>query len=135
MGGEHRCCLKATLNLNLNSVHDVDLFMFTHPLLAYLLQVTSHLRCSIGCRASIEDKTSSGTSFMLSPQTFLLLLEGQADFSFFGTLSLPSLETMNQAPPDVIDRLNAIKEVDLTVKKVGFTVAGERPMNMDVAPG
>ena len=75
--------------------------------------------------SGIKIKDLMGTNFVLSPGTFLLLLEGQADFSFFETLSLPSLETMNQAPPDVIDRLNAIKEVDLTYKKVGFTVAGE----------
>jgi len=74
--------------------------------------------------SGIKTKDLKRTNFVLSPETFLLLLERQADFSFFDTLSLPSLETMDQAPPDVIDRLNAIKEVDLDPRKVRCSVAG-----------
>ena len=91
----------------------------------YLLAAGSITPQMLDWLSGIKTKELAETNFVLLPETFLLLLEGQADFSFFGTLSLPSLETMNQAPPDVIDRLNAIKEVDLTKQKVGCSVAGE----------
>ena len=94
-------------------------------LLTYFVAAGSITPQMLDWLSGIKTKDLKGTNFVLSPQTFLLVLEGQADFSFFGTLSLPSLETMNQAPPDVIDRLNAIKEVDLTGQKVGCSVAGE----------
>ena len=76
--------------------------------------------------SSIEMKSLMDTEFVLSPLTFVQLLEGKADLdlSFFDTLSLPPQAAMKEAPPDLVDRLHAIKEVDLTKDKVGFTVAG-----------
>ena len=76
--------------------------------------------------SGIERKNLEGTHFVLSPLTFVQLLEGKADLdlSFFDTLSLPPQAAMKEAPPDLVDRLHAIKEVDLTKDKVGFTVAG-----------
>ena len=53
------------------------------------------------------------------------LLEGKTDLSMFDTLKLPSSDAMKQASPDVLDRLHAIKEVDLTKDKIGFDVAGK----------
>ena len=76
--------------------------------------------------SGIEKKNLEYTNFLLSPLTFVQLLEGKADLdlSFFDTLSLPPQAAMKEAPPDLVDRLHAIKEVDLTRDKVGFTVAG-----------
>ena len=76
--------------------------------------------------SSIERKNLKDNEFVLSPLTFVQLLEGKADLdlSFFDTLSLPPQAAMKEAPPDLVDRLHAIKEVDLTRDKVGFTVAG-----------
>ena len=58
----------------------------------------------------------------------MLLLEGKAHLNGCDTLKLPSRSAMNAlfySSSDVIDRLHAIKEVDLTKGRVGFTVAGE----------
>ena len=54
----------------------------------------------------------------------MLLLEGKANLKGCGTLNLPSGDAISQASSDVIDRLHAIKSVDLTEQKVGFKVAG-----------
>ena len=63
--------------------------------------------------SGIERKNLESTHFVLSPLTFVQLLEGKADLdlSFFGTLSLPPLAAMKEALPDLVDRLYAIKEV------------------------
>ena len=61
----------------------------------------------------------------MSPLVFVLLLEGKANLKGCDTLELPSSDAMNQASPDVIDRLHAIKEVDLRKDKIGFYVAGK----------
>ena len=74
--------------------------------------------------SGIERKNLEVTQFVLSPLIFVQLLEGKADLSFFDTLSLPPQAAMKEAPPDLVDRLHAIKEVDLTKDKVGFAVAG-----------
>ena len=74
--------------------------------------------------SGIERKNLESTHFVLSPLIFVQLLEGKADLSFFDTLSLPPQAAMKEAPPDLVDRLHAIKEVDLTKDKVGFKVAG-----------
>ena len=73
----------------------------------------------------IEIEDLQCISFVLSPLTFVQLLEGEVDLSFFCTLSLPPQTAMEQAPSEVIDRLHAIKEVDPTEERVGFAVAGE----------
>ena len=44
----------------------------------------------------------------------MLLLEGKANFKGCGNLRLPSSDALQQAPPEVVDRLHAIKEVDLS---------------------
>ena len=75
--------------------------------------------------SGIENKELQGTLFVLSPLTFVQLLEGKVDLTFFSTLSLPPQAAMDQAPSEVVAQLHAIKEVDLTEKRVGFTVAGE----------
>ena len=61
----------------------------------------------------------------MSPFIFVLLLEGKANLQGCGSLELPSSDAMKQASPDVIDRLHAIKEVNLTKDKIGFSVAGK----------
>ena len=65
----------------------------------------------------------------------MLLLEGKANLKGCDTLKLPSSDAMNQASPDVIDRLHAIKEVDLTKNKIGFSVAGRERQYIRVARG
>ena len=45
---------------------------------------------------------------------FVLLLEGNANLRNCGTIIMPSGKTMKQAPPDVLDRFQAIKEVNLS---------------------
>ena len=84
--------------------------------------------------SGIERKNLEGTHFVLSPLIFVQLLEGKADLdlSFFDTLSLPPQAAM-KALPDLVDRLHAIKEVDLTKDNVGFKVAGEATMSRVVA--
>ena len=62
---------------------------------------------------------------------FLLLLEGKADFKGCGTLLLPSHKAFEQASSDVMERLSAIKSVDLRKNVVGFEVAG----NSEIPPG
>ena len=75
--------------------------------------------------SGIKTKDLDGTKFGLSPSIMVDLLEGKTDLSMFGTLTLPSSDAMKQASPDVLDRLHAIKEVDLTKDKVGFNVEGK----------
>ena len=71
----------------------------------------------------------------MSPLVFVLLLEGKAKLKGCDTLKLPSSDAMNQASPDVIDRLHAIKEVDLTKNTIGFSVAGRERQYIRVARG
>ena len=71
----------------------------------------------------------------MSPLVFVLLLEGKANLKYCDTLELPSRSAMNQASPDVIDRLHAIKEVDLTKDRIGFNVAGRERQYVRVARG
>ena len=61
----------------------------------------------------------------MPPHLFVLLLEGKADFKGCGSLHVPSSDALQQAPPEVVDRLHAIKEVDLRKETIGFEVAGE----------
>ena len=61
----------------------------------------------------------------MPPHIFVLLLEGKANLKGCGTLHLPSSDALQQAPPEVVDRLDAIKEVDLRKENVGFEVTGE----------
>ena len=55
----------------------------------------------------------------------MLLLEGNANLKGTGALTMPSADTMVQAPAAIIERFQAIREVDLREKTVGFKVAGE----------
>ena len=52
----------------------------------------------------------------LSPEIFVQLLEGKASFlkGCCITVTMPSAEALSQASPDVIDRIQAIKEVNLS---------------------
>jgi len=52
----------------------------------------------------------------LSPEIFVQLLEGKASFlkGCGITVTMPSAEALSQASPDVIDRIQAIKEVNLS---------------------
>ena len=49
----------------------------------------------------------------MPPHIFVLLLEGKANFTGCGTVTMPSAEAMAQASPDVIARFQSIKEVNL----------------------
>ena len=74
---------------------------------------------------SIESKDLEGcVGFTMAPVVFAMLLEEDIDLKGFGTLSMPSLNAIEQAPSDIIDRLHAIKSVDLTRNKIGFKIAG-----------
>ena len=61
------------------------------------------------------------------PLIFVLLLEGKASLKGCGTITMPSGETMKQAPPDVLDRFQAIKEVDLSYM---YNLAGRYNCNV-----
>ena len=52
----------------------------------------------------------------LSSEMFVQLLEGKANFlkGCGITVTMPSAETLSQASPDIIDRIQAIKEVNLS---------------------
>ena len=71
----------------------------------------------------------------MSPLVFVLLLEGKANLMGCDTLELPSSDAMNQASPDVIDRLHAIKEVNLSRSKIDINVAGRVWQYIRVARG
>ena len=43
----------------------------------------------------------------------MLLLEGKANFTGCGTVTMPSAEAMAQADPDIIQRFQAITKIDL----------------------
>ena len=59
---------------------------------------------------------------VMSPHVFVLLLEGKANFEGCGTVTMPSADAMAQASPDIINRFQAIKEVNFS----GMTnLAGE----------
>ena len=58
----------------------------------------------------------------MPPHVFALLLEGKADFKDCGTVTMPSADAMAQASPDIINRFQAIKEVNFTGMK---NLAGE----------
>ena len=58
----------------------------------------------------------------MPPHIFVLLLERKANFEGCGTVTMPSAEAMAQASPDVINRFQAIKEVNLNGMK---NLAGE----------
>ena len=50
----------------------------------------------------------------MSPHVFVLLLEGKANFEGCGTVTMPSADAMAQASPDIINRFQAIKEVNFS---------------------
>ena len=50
----------------------------------------------------------------MPPHVFVLLLEGKADFKECGTVTMPSADAMAQASPDIINRFQAIKEVNFS---------------------
>ena len=60
----------------------------------------------------------------LSSEMFMQLLEGKASFlkGCGITVTMPSAEAMAQASPDIIDRIQAIKEVNLSEMR---NLAGE----------
>ena len=75
--------------------------------------------------SSIESKNLEGcTGLTMAPVVFAMLLEDEIDLKGFGTLSMPSQDAIEQAPSDVVDRLRAIKSIDLTEDKIGFEIAG-----------
>ena len=59
------------------------------------------------------DNPHSLTLGVMPPHVFVLLLEGKADLKGCGTVTMPSAEAMAQASPDVINRFQAIKKVNL----------------------
>ena len=56
-------------------------------------------------------------SGVIPPLIFVLLLEGKADLSGCGEVTMPSSEMMAQAPPEVIKRFESVKEVKLSGMK------------------
>ena len=58
---------------------------------------------------------------------FALLLEGRANLKGCGTLTLPSAEAIAQADPTVVERIQAVREVDLS--GMG-NLAGELPPHL-----
>ena len=50
----------------------------------------------------------------MSPHVFVLLLEGKANLKGCGTVTMPSADAMAQASPDIINRFQAIKEVNFS---------------------
>ena len=50
----------------------------------------------------------------MPPHVFLLLLEGKANFKGCGTVTMPSADAMAQASLDIINRFQAIKEVNFS---------------------
>ena len=58
------------------------------------------------------------TSGVILPLIFVLLLEGKADLSGCGEVTMPSSEMMAQAPPEVIKRFESVKEVKLSMKNL-----------------
>ena len=110
-GGAVKCCLRATPEWNLPVPRD-----------AYPAPAKS----SRATRPPLGE---------MSPLVFVLILEGKANLKGCDTLELPSSDAMNQASPDVIDRLHAIKVVDLTKNKIGFSVAGRERQYIRVARG
>ena len=74
---------------------------------------------------SLKVKNLEGcVGLTMAPVVFAMLLEEKIDLKGFGTLSMPSQDAIEQAPSDIIDRLHAIKSVDLTRNKIGFKIAG-----------
>ena len=55
----------------------------------------------------------------------MLLLEGKANLRGTGAITMPSADTMAQAPAAIIERFQAVREVDLRKDTVGVEVAGE----------
>ena len=49
----------------------------------------------------------------MSPHVFVLLLEGKANLKD-ATVTMPSADDMAQAPPDIINRFQVIKEVNFS---------------------
>jgi len=75
--------------------------------------------------SSIKSKNLEGCAGLtMAPVVFAMLLEEEIDLKGFGTLSMPSQDAIKQAPSDVVDRLRAIKSIDLTKDKIGFEIAG-----------
>ena len=68
------------------------------------------------------DNPHSLTLGVMPPHVFVLLLEGKANLMECGTVTMPSAEAMAQASPDVINRFQAIKVVNLSGMK---NLAGE----------
>ena len=60
----------------------------------------------------------------MAPVVFVMLLEEEIDLRGFGALRMPSQDAIEQAPSNVVDRLRAIKSIDLTKDKIGFGIAG-----------
>ena len=50
----------------------------------------------------------------MSMWIFVLLLEGKANFKGTGTITLPSVDNIKQAPVDLKERFDAIESVDLS---------------------
>ena len=51
---------------------------------------------------------------VMPPHVFVLLLEGKANLKDCGTVTMPSADAMAQASPDIINRFQAIKEVNFS---------------------
>ena len=75
----------------------------------------------------------------LSSEMFVQLLEGKASFlkGCGITVTMPSAETLSQASPDIIDRIQAIKEVNLSgMNNLAGELRGFRPSPlMGTLPG
>ena len=56
-------------------------------------------------------------SGVIPPLIFVLLLEGKANLSGCGKVTMPSSEMMAQAPPEVIKRCESVKEGKLSGMK------------------
>ena len=50
----------------------------------------------------------------IPPPIFVLMMEGKANLKDCGTITMPSADAMAQASPDIINRFQAIKEVNFS---------------------
>ena len=74
---------------------------------------------------SVESKPLDGcVGLTMAPVVFAILLEEEIDLRGFGALRMPSQDAIEQAPSNVVDRLRAIKSIDLTQNKIGVEIAG-----------
>ena len=115
--------------LDQKSKHDISHFPTTSA--CHILGVIT-LELLTWLSALKEKNLKDSGEFSLSSEALVTMLEGKLKMDCFSQLRLPSHDDVTQAPQNVIDRLHAVKSID--VDALRFTLAGNCGSQFDGRP-